>query len=117
MSEETRIRKRVFQLHLSDVEYDLLKKKAEYCNITKSDFIRKQIIDGAVIKFETCDIRDMINEINHIGVNINQIAKKVNETDYFGKKDFELLQELYNELFNNYILFAIEGDVPQNGLC
>lgn len=115
MNEESRIRKRVFQVHLSDAEYDLLTEKAEYCNITKSDFIRKQILDGVVIKYETCDIRDMINEINHIGVNINQIAKKVNETDYFGRKDFELLQELYNELFNDYILFVEKGKM--DGYC
>lgn len=114
MGEENRIRRKIFKVHLSEYEFDILTEKAEYCNLTKSDYIRKQIIDGAIIKYETCDIKNMINEINHIGVNINQIAKKVNETDYFGKKDFELLQELYNELFNNYILLAGSGE--KNGL-
>lgn len=109
MGEENRIRKKIFKVHLSEIEYDILTEKAEYCGITKSDYIRKQIIDGAVIKYETCDIKNMINEINHIGVNINQIAKKVNETDCINKKDFELLQELYDELFNNYIILAGSG--------
>lgn len=114
MGEENRIRRKIFKVHLSEYEFDILTEKSAYCNLTKSDYIRKQIIDGAIIKYETCDIKNMINEINHIGVNINQIAKKVNETDYFGKKDFELLQELYNELFNNYILLAGSGE--KNGL-
>ncbi len=114
MGEESRIRRRIFKVHLSEYEYEILTQKSEYCNVNRSEFIRKLIMDGSIIKYETCDLKKMIFEINHIGTNINQIAKKVNETECFDKKDFELLQDLYNELFNNYILFAGSGE--QNGI-
>ena len=45
----------------------------------------------------------MLYAVNKIGVNINQIAKKVNTNDVFLREDYDLLQSLYHELFNEIV--------------
>ncbi len=103
MAEIDRLRKKIIHVHLSDDEYDLLSDKAKYCGINKSEFVRGVITNGAIINYSTCDMQAAIKELNRIGNNINQIAKKVNETNHFYRKDFEDLKGQYEELFEYYI--------------
>ena len=42
-------------------------------------YARKMLIDGYVVKTDYTTIKNLIKEINKIGVNINQIAKRTNE--------------------------------------
>lgn len=44
-------------------------------------YLRKMAIDGLIIYTDTSDIREMNKELHSIGVNINQDAKQVNETN------------------------------------
>ena len=44
-------------------------------------YARKMLIDGYVVKTDYTTIKNLIKEINKIGVNINQIAKRTNETN------------------------------------
>ena len=43
-------------------------------------YFRKIAIDGYIIQVDHADIKAMTAEIQKIGVNINQIAKRVNAT-------------------------------------
>ena len=101
--DDRRVRNRKFQIWLSDKEFQLLADKADYCHVTKADFVRTMVVKGAVIRFENEKISKLLYEVNKIGVNINQIAKKVNTKDAFLREDYDLLQSLYHELFNEIV--------------
>lgn len=94
-----RIRDKQLNIRLTDTEYEIVKDKAKYCGLNISDFIRKQITDGVVIKYESFDIKELANELNKIGVNINQIAKHINEKGgNFEREDMRILEEEFQKM-------------------
>ena len=52
-------------------------------------YLRKMAIDGYIIQIDHSDIKAMTAEIQKIGVNINQIARRVNATGSVYKEDIE----------------------------
>jgi hypothetical protein len=84
-------RTRQINFRVSYTEEQLLKQKCYDLGITISDFIRGSINDYVPNIKLNKEIARLSNEIRKIGVNINQIAKKANETGN--------INEIY---FNNY---------------
>ena len=103
MAEKDRLRSKKIHVFLSDNEHELLSDKASYCGLNNSEYIRSIIVNGAVINYSMGDIPAAIAEIKRVGNNINQIAKKLNETNNFYKKEFEDLKSQYEILFEYYI--------------
>ncbi len=58
-------------------------------------YLRKMAIDGLIIYTDTTNIKEMNKELHSIGVNINQIAKRANETNRVYEDD---IKELKGEL-------------------
>ena len=50
-------------------------------------YLRKMAIDGYIIQIDHADIKAMTAEIQKIGVNVNQIAKRVNATGSVYQED------------------------------
>lgn len=104
---DNRIRTKQMNIRVTNTEYEKIEEKANYCKLSISDYVRKQALDGAIIKMETLDIKELSNELNKIGVNINQIAKHINEKggDYDKEDMSSLVQEFGNlqELIFNKI--------------
>lgn len=111
MAEKDRLRKNKIQVFVSESELQVARDKAEYCGLTMSDYIRKQITDGVVIRYQRFDIKELSYELNKIGININQIARNVNEKggDY-DKKDLEELKQEFENMRNSIykIVYGIE---------
>lgn len=95
---ENRLRNKQMNIRMTNDEYQKVEEKAKYCNLSVSDYVRQQAVNGAIIKMETLDVRELSNELNRIGVNINQIAKHVNEKG--GAYDKEDINALVNEFQN-----------------
>lgn len=95
---DNRLRTKQMNIRVTDEEYEKISDRAEYCNLSVSDYVRKQAVDGAIIKMETVDIKELSTELNKIGVNINQIAKHVNEKG--GSYDREDMNSLVQEFSN-----------------
>lgn len=94
-----RIREKEIRIKVTEDELQYAKDKANYCNMTMSEYVRKIIKDGVIIKLETCDIKGLTNELNKIGTNINQIAKHVNETKGQSiNEDMEILIKQFSEM-------------------
>lgn len=90
MAEKDRMRKKQIHIHMADEEMEGLKKRAAAAGLNMSDYARKALFECAIIKYETFDIKALANELNHIGININQIAKHVNERGgEYDKEDME----------------------------
>ena len=58
-------------------------------------YLRKMAIDGYIIQVDHSDIKKMTAELQKIGVNINQIANRVNSTGVIYKEDIgDMKQEI-----------------------
>lgn len=99
MAEKNRFRTKCLRVKVCDEELEIAKRKAEYCGLTMSDFIRKQIVEGVIIKYERFDIKVLANELNKIGVNVNQIARHVNERGgEYDRQDMDNLVEEFKSM-------------------
>lgn len=64
-----------------------------------SAYIRKIAIDGYIVQVDHSDIKSMTYEIHKIGVNINQIAHKVNINGNISNKDLIEIKEALKEIW------------------
>ena len=62
-------------------------------------YLRKMAIDGYVIYTNTTNIKEMNKELQAIGRNINQIAKRVNSTSTIYQEDIAELRERLQEIW------------------
>lgn len=62
-------------------------------------YLRKMAIDGYIIYTDTTGIQKFNKELQRIGRNINQIAKRVNSTSSIYKADIEELIEDLSEIW------------------
>ncbi len=64
-----------------------------------SAYARKMLIDGNIINVDYSDIKAQTAEIQKIGVNVNQIAKRVNATGTVYAQDIEDIKGALNEIW------------------
>lgn len=62
-------------------------------------YARKMLIDGYIILLDTAEIKAHSAQLQKIGVNINQIAKRINETDCIYADDMDELKGLMSEVW------------------
>ena len=62
-------------------------------------YLRKMAIDGYIIQIDHADIKAMTAEIQKIGVNVNQIAKRVNAAGSVYQEDIEEIKEVLAEIW------------------
>ena len=62
-------------------------------------YLRKMAIDGYVIQVDHSDIKAMTAEIQKIGVNINQIARRANATGNVYQEDIEEIKGVLSEIW------------------
>ena len=67
-----RTRKIVLRVPVTPEERELIRQKMA------SAYARKMLIDGYVVHIDTTDIRAQTAELQKIGVNVNQIARRLN---------------------------------------
>ena len=73
---------------VSDKQKELIQEKMRLAGIRNmSGYLRKMAIDGYVIKVDLSCIKDMIPLLRNATNNINQIAKRVNETGNVYQQD------------------------------
>lgn len=69
-------------------------------------YLRKMAIDGYIIYIDVKNIKQYIQELQAIGTNINQIARRVNSTTHIYKEDIEEIKARLDEIWQlqRYIL-------------
>ncbi len=72
--------KRTMRLYIriSPEEYANISRNAERTGLSLSELARKRLVGEVVKERPQVELRGLYSEINHIGRNINQIAKAVN---------------------------------------
>ncbi|MDL2272951.1 plasmid mobilization relaxosome protein MobC [Oscillospiraceae bacterium OttesenSCG-928-G22] len=86
---------------VTEHERDLIEQKMEQAGVRNMGaYIRKQAIDGFVIRLDLSDVREMVRLLRITSNNMNQVAKRANETRNIYEADIADLQARYDELWN-----------------
>ena len=74
-----RTRKIVLRVPVTPEERELIRQKMALLHTRNfSAYARKMLIDGYVVHIDTTDIRAQTAELQKIGVNVNQIVRRLN---------------------------------------
>ena len=73
-------------------------KMAQLGILNMSAYIRKMALDGYCIRLDLSSIREKTNQISRIGNNVNQVAKRANETGSIYPDDIRELQKKFDEI-------------------
>ena len=95
------------KFRVNPLERDKIKERMKECGIKNmARYLRTMAINGCIIKPDHTDIKQTNYELHKIGVNINQIAKKANETGSIYAEDVRMLQEMMDTIWQlqKYIL-------------
>ena len=95
-------RKRTVQIkfRVTEEERALIEQKMKLVPTRNMEaYLRKMAIDGYIIQIDHADIKAMTAEIQKIGVNINQITRRVNATGSVYQEDIEKIKGVLAEIW------------------
>ena len=73
-------------------EWKQIEKKAAKCHLKTATFIRAMSLDGAVTVVDLKELAPLLNGMRIISNNVNQVAKKANETSNIFAEDVDILR-------------------------
>ena len=65
----------------------------------KEAYLRKMVLDGYILRLDLSDVREMTRLLSNATNNLNQIAKRANETRNIYESDIKDLQTNYERLW------------------
>lgn len=96
-----RKRNNLVHIYINDEERVLMEQKMELAGIkTVSAYIRQLIRYGFVYYADYAPIREMNAQLGKIGSNMNQIAKRVNETHRVYAEDIREVKEMMDQIWH-----------------
>lgn len=96
-----RYRNKTLRVMVTEEEKAEIKLKMESIGMDNlGAFVRLMLKYGKVYKFDSNALNALTYEINKVGTNINQIAKKVNQTGEVYKNELEEINKKLNYLVN-----------------
>lgn len=85
---------------VTEQERDLIEQRMAQIGTTNmSAYLRKIAIDGYVLKLDLPELKEMISLLRRSSNNLNQIAKRVNETGRIYDTDIEYLRANQEQLW------------------
>ena len=86
---------------VTEQERDLIEQRmAQIGTVNMSAYLRKIAIDGYVLKLDLPELKEMISLLRRSSNNLNQIARRVNETGRIYDADMECLRENQERLWD-----------------
>lgn len=96
-----RKREIVLRFRVTPEERGMIEEKmAQLGTDNMAAYLRKMAIDGYIVKLDLPELRDMVSLLRRSGNNLNQIAKRVNETSRIYATDIECLLENQERLWS-----------------
>ena len=87
-------------VRLTEEEHRLLKEKMARIGVTNQEaFLRKMALDGLVIRLDLPELKQMISLLRYTSNNINQIAKRLNESGRAYDTDLAEIPEKQKQLW------------------
>ena len=95
-----RKRKNQILFCVTDEEKQMIQEKMKSLGTTNMGaYLRKMAIDGYIIKIDYSEQRKLAAEVNKIGVNINQICKRINSTERIYAEDVSELKSRMEDVW------------------
>ena len=110
MSAEFMRRNIRISVRLTEEEHQLLKEKMGKIGVTNQEaFIRKMVLDGLVIRLELPELKELISLLRYSSNNINQVAKRLNESGRVYRTDLEDIKANQEKLWTmaNEIMMSL----------
>ncbi len=101
MAKRKRNKEIIFMFHRKEERKLIRRKMIESKTKNMGAYLRKMAIDGYIVNTDTTPLKKQYEEMHKIGVNINQIAKKVNSTGDLYPEEMQELKEMVKELLFN----------------
>jgi len=88
------------KFRVTEAERDLIYEKMRLLNTNNlAAYLRKIAIDGYVINTDNSDLKAIAAEMQKIGVNINQIARRVNSSTRIYEQDFDEMKRGIDDIW------------------
>lgn len=101
MNKDKNLRNVLINFFVTPEEKKFMKAKMELAGIeNQSAFLRKMALDGYVVKIDMSDVKEAVRLLRINANNLNQYAKKANETGYVSPEDIEYLKKSSDEIWN-----------------
>lgn len=92
-------RNKQLNFRVTDSEYKIIQEKMELSGIKKpTAFLRKMAMDGYVIKLDLSELTEILRLARINSNNLNQVAKRANETGSIYEMDVRELQSEQAEI-------------------
>lgn len=75
-------------------------KMAQLGTSNMAAYLRKMAVDGYVVNLELPELREMVSLLRRSSNNLNQLTRRVHETDRFYDADLEELRQSYDGLWD-----------------
>ena len=93
IKDTNRTRRNMIMFRVTDLEKEAISERMKVCGIwNRARYLRTMAINGCIIKPDYSAIKQTNVELHKIGVNLNQIAKKVNETGNIHANEVQSIQ-------------------------
>lgn len=95
-------RKRNVQIiiRVTEEERALIEEKMQQIpTLNLSAYARKMLIDGYIITLDLQEVKGHMAQLQKIGVNVNQIAKRINETGRIYADDMDEMKRVMEEVW------------------
>jgi len=87
------------KVRVTEAERGLINKKMEMAQISNREaYLRKMACDGYVVRIDFADLRELVRLLSNTTNNLNQIAKRANETRSIYAADIKDLQDSYEKI-------------------
>jgi len=85
---------------VTEAENALIEEKMQVAGIAnRGAYIRKMILDGYVVRIDFSEVRELSRLLRNATNNLNQVAKRANETHSIYASDIKDLQDNYEKLW------------------
>ncbi len=92
----------VIRFRVTPEEQEKIRERMEQLGTDNmSAFLRKMAIDGYIVKLELPELKEMLTLLRRSSNNINQIAKRVNETGRLYREDIEEILQNQERLWQS----------------
>lgn len=97
----TRKRNHRMTCRLNDDEYERVLIKISKSGLSKQEYILSSLLNKKINEKLDLDFYKLINEINHVGNNLNQISRVLNSKNPILEKEILENQRMINEVLTN----------------
>lgn len=97
---ENRTRAEQLIVIVTPEEREIIQKRMQELGTNNfSLYARKMLIDGYIVHVDLTEFQSLANEVNKVGVNINQIARTANTSGVIFGDDMNQLKEMMDEIW------------------